>query len=61
MHPKEEQQVPKISKIDLNVLAARVKEVLEASPESLAKVEEIQVSLVPVIATRIDITIIPKR
>jgi len=56
MHPKEEQQVPKIPQIDLNVLAARVKEVLEASPESLAKVEEIQVSL-----TRLDITIIPKR
>lgn len=61
MHKKEESQAPKIPQIDVNVLVARVKEVLEASPESLAKAEEIQVSLVPVIATRIDITIIPKR
>jgi hypothetical protein len=56
MHPKEESQVSTIPQVDLNVLVARVKEALEASPESLAKVEEIQVSL-----TRLDVTIIPKR
>jgi len=56
VHQKKDVCVPMFSQDDLNALAARIKEVVETSPESLAKVEEVHVSL-----TRLDVTIIPKR
>ena len=56
MLKKKDVCVPMFSQDDLNALAARIKEVVETSPESLAKVEEVQISL-----TRLDVTIIPKR
>lgn len=49
-----------VSQAGADALAHRVSEVLSASPESLAKVEEIIISVEPVIAHRIEITIIPK-
>ncbi|WMW64644.1 MULTISPECIES: hypothetical protein [Nitratidesulfovibrio] len=61
MHPKEEFYVPMVSQDDVSALAERIREALHTSPEDLAQVEAIQISLVPVIATRMDITIIPKR
>lgn len=56
MHQKKDVCVPIFPPDDLNALAARIKEVVETSPESLAKVEEVHISL-----TRLDVTIIPKR
>lgn len=61
MYQKENSHVPKVSLADVSALAERIGEVLQASPEALAKVEAVHISLVPVIATRVDITIIPKR
>jgi len=61
MHSIEDTHFPKVSQADVSALAERIGEVLQASPEALAKVEAVHISLVPVIATRVDITIIPKR
>lgn len=52
--------VPSISQDVAEALAQSINEVLSASPDSLAKVKEINISVVPVIAHRVDITIIPK-
>lgn len=49
-----------VSQAGADELAQHVSEVLSASPELLAKVEEIVVSGEPIIAYRIEITIIPK-
>lgn len=49
-----------VSQVCADALAQRISEVLSASPDSLAKVKEINISVVPVIAHRVDITIIPK-
>jgi hypothetical protein len=49
-----------VSQVGADALAQRISEVLSASPDSLAKVKEINISVVPVIAHRVDITIIPK-
>jgi hypothetical protein len=49
-----------VSQVGADALAQRISEVLSASPDSLAKVKEINISVEPVIAHRIVITIIPK-
>jgi len=57
---KEAPCVPMVQ-ADAQAIVERIEEVLQVSPEYLAKAEAIHVSLVPVITTRVDITIIPKR
>jgi hypothetical protein len=49
-----------VSQVGADALAQRISEVLSASPDSLVKVKEINISVEPVIAHRIVITIIPK-
>jgi hypothetical protein len=52
---------PAVSQNCADALVQRIGEVLSASPGSLAKVKEINISAVPVITYRIDVTIVPEK
>lgn len=61
MNSEDNFVIPVIYQAGADALAQRISEVLSASPESLAKVKEITVSAVPVIAYRFDIAVIPEK
>ena len=60
MKPGNNPVIPVVSQAGIDELAQRIGEVLNTNQELLAKVKDINISVVPDIAHRVDITITPK-
>ena len=60
MMAKNNPNCPVVPQTNIDALVQYIGEVLSTTPELLAKVEEINISVVPVVEHRVDIRITPK-
>lgn len=60
MKPENNSVLTVFSQAGIDELVQRISEVLNTNSELLAKVGKINISVVPIIAHRVDITITPK-